>query len=694
MNRLMGSQRSVQAACFMLVLSVLTGCGPEPQTTVGQANSGTVPVSLALSIPQDSTTASTNGSWFWARVLSWVPSPTKAWAVTYDLSELTVSVTDSNNQLLRTQTEILTGSRNSGDSIPITFDVQIGPDRIFAVSGRDRISGQPILQGKSAPTTLTEGQPVTVAITLNPVVPPALVITTPSPLPSGTVNQPYPATTLTATGGTPPLTWDPVVTPPLPSGFNFNTNTATISGTALSASGPTTHTFTVRDTTSPSNQTKTKGLQLAVNSVLTIDTVSPLPTGTVGVAYTMQLSASGSTPPYSWSMVSGDPAPGLTLSASGQISGTPNTAQGSPFIRTYRVTDQAGVTKDAALTITISQQLVITGPPSLPSGVIGTAYSATVTAVGGTPPYSWTVTPPLPTGLDFSFSGATATISGIPQAGTAGTTTHTVSVTDSSSPTPQQSTKNYALTLQSGIVSGAGVLTDARSEHTATLLLNGKVLVVGGLSSNGAPLASVELFDPTINQWVKLKNGLTDPRYGHTATRLQNGNVLVMGGLNSSNVTASVELYDPSMNQWTTLGTGLTLARQLHTATRLPNGKVLVVGGNSTGPPLSSVVLFDSTTNQWSQLETSLADAREFHTATDLPNGNVLVVGGRTGDNTFLTSAELFDPTTNQWNKLTSGLTDARWSHTATRLTNGKVLIVGGINGLHPLASAELLDVP
>lgn len=432
-------------------LMYLSGCG-SGQTDVGQSTSNSVPVSLSISMPQESAAASTSRSRFWATVQSWLPTPTNAWAVTYDLSELTVTVTDSDQQLLTTKTEPISSSHNSGDSIPINLEVPVGSGRIFAVSGVDRKSGRPILQGKSDPTTLTAGQAVTVPITLQAVSQLLLIITA-SSLPTGTVNQPYPTTTLTATGGAPPLTWDPVVTPPLPNGLTFNPNTATISGTPLNASKPTTHTFTVRDSTAPSNQTGTKGLLLTINSALTIDTTS-LPSGTVGILYDVQLGASGGTPPYTWSIVGNDPtpAPGLTLSPAGHITGTPSTAQGNPLTRTYRVTDKGGVSRDTMLTITIGQQLAISTQASLPNGLVDTTYSATVTATGGTPPYTWSIVGglmPAP-GLFLSPSG---TITGTPT--TAGTFTGTYRVQDSNRAAV---TKDLTLNVDTGTGTVTGIV--------------------------------------------------------------------------------------------------------------------------------------------------------------------------------------------------------------------------------------------
>ncbi len=124
--------------------------------------------------------------------------------------------------------------------------------------------------------------------------------------------------------------------------------------------------------------------------------------------------------------------------------------------------------------------------------------------------------------------------------------------------------------------SDTGSLGTARHKHTATLLPDGKVLVVGGVGSSGY-LASAELYDPATGVW-SATGSLTTARYNHTATLLPDGKVLVVGGYGSSGYLTSAELYDPATGTWSTTGS-LATARDKHTATLLPDGKVLVVGG-------------------------------------------------------------------------------------------------------------------
>jgi hypothetical protein len=85
-------------------------------------------------------------------------------------------------------------------------------------------------------------------------------------------------------------------------------------------------------------------------------------------------------------------------------------------------------------------------------------------------------------------------------------------------------------------------LSTARTNHTAILLPNGKVLVAGGTYSVNTALYSAELYDPATGTWTTT-GAMNIARSNHTATRLPNGKVLVAGGFGETSIWASAELY-------------------------------------------------------------------------------------------------------------------------------------------------------
>src|SRR5205807_1502163 len=107
---------------------------------------------------------------------------------------------------------------------------------------------------------------------------------------------------------------------------------------------------------------------------------------------------------------------------------------------------------------------------------------------------------------------------------------------------------------------------------------DGKVLITGGHNVRDF-LASAELYDPATNAWTSAAS-MANSRSNHTATLLADGKTLVVGGFASEK---TAELYDAAANTWTSAG-ALINARLGHTATRLASGQVLVAGGSSSTP--------------------------------------------------------------------------------------------------------------
>ncbi|MBK7539149.1 MAG: hypothetical protein IPI49_28040 [Myxococcales bacterium] len=176
-----------------------------------------------------------------------------------------------------------------------------------------------------------------------------------------------------------------------------------------------------------------------------------------------------------------------------------------------------------------------------------------------------------------------------------------------------------------GWYSGGGT---ARAHRDAAV--ERQALVTGGFITSGttlAPTASVELYDPVTNAWTPASS-MGTARTFHTATLLTNGKVLVVGGSNNiDGFLASAELYDPETNAWTPAGT-MAESRHGHTATLLGSGMILVVGG-FRGPnvELANAELYDPVGNLWTPAG-AMAAGRYIHTATLLGSGRVLVTGG------------------------------------------------------------------
>jgi hypothetical protein len=194
--------------------------------------------------------------------------------------------------------------------------------------------------------------------------------------------------------------------------------------------GPVTFTVTARDTISECADSRTYSWDVPC-PVTAISTTS-FANGTVGIAYSDTMAPSGGTAPYSYTVVAGSLPPGLTFCPGDMLCGTPTTAGSFGF--TIRVTDAAGCFSDFPFCtleinpVTCPSGTVITlSPATLPPGAIGVPYVQAITGIGGTPPYTFSVTSgTLPPGL--SLGPLTGVISGIPTAN--GVFEFTITATD------------------------------------------------------------------------------------------------------------------------------------------------------------------------------------------------------------------------------------------------------------------------
>ncbi len=329
-------------------------------------------------------------------------------------------------------------------------------------------------------------------------------------LPQGQVGLGYNAT-LAATGGSPGYRWDLLPNSGfLPNGLTIASN-GTILGTPNVAGN---FSFIVRVRDADGNgATALANYTLRINSnVLTIGSTS-LPNGSLSVFYSQTLAITGGVQPYSISISSGILPPGLGLTGSGVISGTPTALGTSNF--TVRVTDAINSETSRSLSLTIGAAQFAINQTPLPAGQVGSPYSASITAVGGNTPYTYTLLSGiLPNGIGFTngtFSG-TPTISG-----------------------------SYPLTIQ------ARDNTNATTSANFSLVINSTTLVLSGTS----------LPNPVINQSysasITASGGQQPYSFSLVAGQLPPGISLSTGG-NLSGAATTGGTYQFTVRVTDTLG--------------------------------------------------------------------------------------------------------------------------------------------
>jgi hypothetical protein len=244
-----------------------------------------------------------------------------------------------------------------------------------------------------------------------------------------------------------------------------------------------------------------------------------------------------------------------------------------------------------------------------------------------------------------------------------------------------------------------------RSQHTATLLNDGKVLIAAG-RRGGDETATAELYDPASGLF-SLTGSLRLKRKRHRASLLLDGTVLVSGGATFQNAhgsgeepTDTVELFHPTTGRFTRVGR-MHFGRDEHESTLLPDGTVLMTGGNLNVSGEGDV--YQPGTQTFSAVGV-MVQQRLRHVAILLSNpawgslvGKVLIFGGsKKGSPVFgglqeaLSSVELYDPATGQFSTFGT-MTVERQNHTAIELLDGRIFIAGGVGRPFVSGTAELV---
>jgi hypothetical protein len=365
----------------------------------------------------------------------------------------TTAATATQKQVGYSQPMTITGGASpftwsvSSGILPSGLSINASNGTISGTVGSGAVSENFTVQAVDA-NGVSDTQALTITVNAAPTI-------SPTSLPGATLTGSY-HQQLSTTGGTTPFGNWTISPGTLPAGLSINSVSGLITGTPTGSGS----TFTA-SITDNNGVVATQQFTIAVNAVPTITTPS-LNTATDNqTTYSQQLTSSGGTSPYTWSLSSGTLPTGLTLSSSGLITGSPVT--GSTQNVTVKITDANGVSTTAAYTLTVYAAPAITTPSLNTATDNQTTYSQQLTSSGGTSPYTWSLSSgTLPTGLTLSSSGL---ITGSPVTGS--TQNVTVQLVEGHGVTTSQAftlTVNAPPMILSSTIQGA-TLTGAYSQQ-------------------------------------------------------------------------------------------------------------------------------------------------------------------------------------------------------------------------------------
>ena len=236
-----------------------------------------------------------------------------------------------------------------------------------------------------------------------------------------------------------------------------------------------------------------------------------------------------------------------------------------------------------------------------------------------------------------------------------------------------------------------GTLRVGRADHSATLLPDGRVLVVGGFGAEGEALASVELVDPASGA-VTSAPALPEPRAAHAAVAVGDL-VLVVGGASRGGAAVpTTQVFDGT--SWTD-GPRLAVPRVKHAAVALADGRALVVGGSTTvegrellgSTEILTLPSADAVGTIASGPDLAAAQYKLDGAVVALPDGRVVIAGGP--------RVEVFDPADGSMTTVSETAQPRRSFVTATVVGDRRVLVAGGYDdAITPTTSARVVTVP
>ena len=186
-----------------------------------------------------------------------------------------------------------------------------------------------------------------------------------------------------------------------------------------------------------------------------------------------------------------------------------------------------------------------------------------------------------------------------------------------------------------------------RSNHTTTLLRDGRVLIVGGLGDKLVSIVSAEVYDPVSREFAAA-GSMNVSRSHHTATLLDGGLLMIAGGTALSIETVGekavgeIELLSVD-NKQSRIISQKTIPRATHSSSLLPDGRVLLAGGIGPGDAVVGLAQIFDPPDEGVVMTDIMSVARTFHIATSLSDGRVLVAGGVAAGNVILSTSEFFE---------------------------------------------------